>query len=454
MLWLVLSTALAETVPLSQVLELAADKSPEAQIAELQAQHAQIEATKSLLMLAPTIDISGNWMDFGAPLEANLLGTDDASDLDCQSFEAFGLGDLCTSFSEPMLLREARIFDGTVQALWPISALYSISYGAAANRALHTSSVLETQLIRQRIQQSIIQLYLESSYLEQVIKFASESETRLEKLRTNLAAFVNQGLAKPVDLVRIEVAIADAQAGASEAIAGKTLLRNQLNLLAGEQVNPTLIIDRSLLEQPDLAFTQSQEKVPISVQQAQLSADAARSALRAAQGQMFPTLALVAGQSNTSGQGPLTPEQQRYIGVAITGKFDWGARILEAKQASIAAKQAQAGLQVKRDAIDLQLSSAKGALELAQTRLQNALQKGTLAEELLRQAEQTHQQQLLTTEALLEAETLVLEAHLSISENQKNVLLKYLDYRLLQGQSPLDIIKHLEKQNPPNESAQ
>ena len=146
--------------------------------------------------------------------------------------------------------------------------------------------------------------------------------------------------------------------------------------------------------------------------------------------------------------GPLTPEEQRYIGLAITGKFDWGARILDAKQASITAKQAQAGLQVQRDAIELQLSSAKGALELAQTRLRNAQQKATLAEELLRQAEQTHQQQLLTTEALLEAETLVLEAHLSISESQKNVLLKYLDYRLLQGQSPLDIITQLEKQNP------
>ena len=170
MLWLVLGTAYAKSVPLSQVLEQAAAKSPEVHIAELQTQHAKLEATKSLLMLAPTIDISGNWMDFGAPLEANLLGSDASSDLDCQSFEAFGLGDLCTSFSEPMLLREARIFDGTVQALWPISALYSISYGAAANRALHKSSVLEAELIRQRIQQSIIQLYLESSYLEQVIQ--------------------------------------------------------------------------------------------------------------------------------------------------------------------------------------------------------------------------------------------------------------------------------------------
>ena len=232
------------------------------------------------------------------------------------------------------------------------------------------------------------------------------------------------------------------------------MLRSQLNLLAGEEVNPALSIDKSLLEQPELVTTPSSEKVPLSVQQAQLNADAARSAVRAAQGQMFPTLALVAGQSNTAGQGPLTPEEQRYIGLAITGKFDWGARILDAKQASITAKQAQAGLQVQRDAIELQLSSAKGALELAQTRLRNAQQKGTLAEELLRQAEQTHQQQLLTTEALLEAETLVLEAHLSISESQKNVLLKYLDYRLLQGQSPLDIITQLEKQNPPNESAQ
>ena len=211
---------IAKSVPLSQVLEQAAAKS-RVHIAELQTQHAKLEATKSLLMLAPTIDISGNWMDFGAPLEANLLGSDASSDLDCQSFEAFGLGDLCTSFSEPMLLREARIFDGTVQALWPISALYSISYGAAANRALHKSSVLEAELIRQRIQQSIIQLYLESSYLEQVIQFASESEARLEKLHKNLAAFVAQGLAKPVDLVRIESQLQMQRLGSRKPLPGK-----------------------------------------------------------------------------------------------------------------------------------------------------------------------------------------------------------------------------------------
>ena len=65
--------------------------------------------------------------------------------MDCIPFEAFGFEDLCTSFSEPLLLREDKIFDGNVQIYYPISGAHSIYQGMKSSAVRAGIKEFDTQ---------------------------------------------------------------------------------------------------------------------------------------------------------------------------------------------------------------------------------------------------------------------------------------------------------------------
>ena len=111
---------------------------------------------------------------FGEPLEANLLG-DGTGDMDCAPFEAFGFEDLCTSFSEPLLLREDKIFDGNVQIYYPISGLYSIYQGMKTQQSLLESKESDTQKQVLAIQKQVSDLYFQMLHLEHVMDFTQQT---------------------------------------------------------------------------------------------------------------------------------------------------------------------------------------------------------------------------------------------------------------------------------------
>ena len=131
----------AEPLSLEESISFVASQNPEVQIARLQADKANLERLKVLTNVL-NVQASGSWLDFGEPLESYIIG-DGSSEVDCTSFESFGFGDLCASFSEPLLVREERIFDGSVQVALPISALYSIIEGYSASQHLYEIKSLE-----------------------------------------------------------------------------------------------------------------------------------------------------------------------------------------------------------------------------------------------------------------------------------------------------------------------
>ena len=134
-----MNTLMAEPLSLQESLELVATQNPEVQIARLQADQSNLERLKVLTNLV-TVQASGSWLDFGEPLDSYIIG-DGSEEVDCSSFDAFGFGDLCASFSEPLRVRDERIFDGSIQVAIPISALYSIIEGHSASQHMQLPTV-------------------------------------------------------------------------------------------------------------------------------------------------------------------------------------------------------------------------------------------------------------------------------------------------------------------------
>ena len=96
-----------EEVSLSKVLTFGDQNHPQLRIAGLQAQAARLEELSIYGKMIPAIRLKGNWLDYGSPIEVNLMGE---QELDCTLLAGFGMGDLCSQFGEPLTVREAKTF--------------------------------------------------------------------------------------------------------------------------------------------------------------------------------------------------------------------------------------------------------------------------------------------------------------------------------------------------------
>ena len=164
-----LNSVFAQPLSLQESLSLVRTQNPEVQIARMQADQANLERFR-ILTHALSVQASGSWIDFGEPLDSYLIG-DENTEVDCTSFEAFGFGDLCASFSEPLRVRDDRIFDGSLQLAIPISALYSIMKGHSASTHLHEIKKLE----------EISTVFYKQGTIDQ-IKWIAQKTEKLKKL--------------------------------------------------------------------------------------------------------------------------------------------------------------------------------------------------------------------------------------------------------------------------------
>ena len=338
----------AEPLSLKESLSLISTQNPEVQIARLKADQVNLDRLKVLTNIL-NVQASGSWLDFGEPLETHLIG-DGSTEVDCASFESFGFGDLCDSFSEPLLVREARIFDGSIQVALPLSALYSIIEGYSAGQHLLEIKTIEVEQTRQRIEISAIEIYLQALDVQSQQRILKETLTRLGTNQRSIHAFVEQGLAHPVQGKELDYAIEQTQLGLRQLEQQFHLLCRQMELLLGVEgsFSPKPLPKNILAPKEESLGSNLGHR--IAIHQHQAAQDGAQSAM----GDLFPQVALIVASTATQGQGPFTPTSQNYFGLTIQGEFGWGNKWMTFKQRKMDVVMAQKGLHIQEKSIGIQ----------------------------------------------------------------------------------------------------
>ena len=430
-MWLLLFSSLSfsEELNLPDSLALVEQENVEVHIARLESEKAHMEKLLALSRLLPAVEGNSAWLNYGEPLEAHLIG-DGSEDIDCAPFDAFGLSDLCASFSDPMLLREDKVFDGSIRILYSISALYSIPQGYRSAILMAEAADIQILQTKKRIQLSVIELYMEALHLQRVIQFAAETQRRLTHHKTNIQAFVDQGFVNPIEITRLEKAMLEAQIGQEEAESGYRLLCRQLELLVGVPVTPLPL--QHQLQMGDSISAQEHELIQI----AQLQADAAAAMTKAAYGLLLPSVTLVGGQTLTSGQGPLTPTSQQYVGLSVNGTFSWGDKWVQVQKMKKDKQMAEKAVALQESALLVQQEAAREAWLIADKKLDVAQKQVELSTEIRRQAESTFQQQLLTTAELLDSESEYLRAQLALAAAESQLVIAQARYQYATERAP------------------
>lgn len=418
-----IQVSMAAPLTLQESVTLVRSQSPELQIARLQHDQANLERLK-VLTNAVSLEAAGSWLDFGEPLDVYLMG-DGSADVDCSAFEAFGFGDLCTSFSEPLRLRDQRIFDGSIQVAVPLSALYSIVEGHSANQHLADIKGLEAEQTRQRLEVSVIDIYLQTLELQHQVELLKDTQARLEQHKQSVEAFVAQGFAHSVQVKELEYALAQTKLGSTQAQQGYELLCQQLQLLLGldEPFEPTPLTDVILPP------TEGELQDNLSLQIATHQRAAAQDGLQAAYGDLIPTVAILAAQTNTQGQGALNPTSQQYIGLSVQGKLAWGQKWMTIKQRQMDYTMAQQAVEMQTQGTQLLQTQLRNQWQQSLDQIEIAKLKVDIETTKLSQAKAQFDAQHITITDLLDTEAEFTQANLTLTHAKYQAIVTQAQYQ-------------------------
>ena len=414
------SNTTPQKVLLTDVLDSIEEKNPQILLSKIEEDQQRLNLWKSVSQLTPIIKAEGTWLDFETPLEVHLLG-DGSQDVDCSTFETFGFGDLCTSFSEPLLLREERIFDGNIQIVYPLSNLYSIYQGMKAQQSiLHAQQhTTKTQILD--MQQQVVSIYFEMLHLQHVIAFTNETKERLLQTQKRISAMVEQGIVNQLDLQRIKTGVLEIEQGKIEAEMGFLLLQDQVAFLTDMIVIPT-----ELSKEEENVLIERAKHIGIDQQHPELQSilyqsQAAQNGYKASTGQLFPNIVALGSLQQTQGQGPMTPTQQKYVGIAVQGDFQFGQKVLQQQNNKMNVQKSIQGYEILQASLELELRSLQYQLEVSLSKRELFEKKVEVEKEALRQANVLFDKNMLTTSELLEQEQKLYEAKLQQEEHTKHL---------------------------------
>ena len=423
LLLFLLRSVFAQPLSLQESLALVRTQNPEVQIARLQADQANLERYKVLTNVL-NIQIAGSWLDFGAPLDSYLIG-DANTDVDCSSFEAFGFGDLCASFSEPLRIRDERIFDGSLQVAFPLSALYSIVKGYSANQHLHEIKKLEIEQTRQRIEISTIEVYMQALDMKSQQEILKQTHARLLTNKQSVQAFVDQGFVNPIQLQELDLGIQQTELGIRRLEQAYELLCGQIELLLGLEDSFSPVPLTGNITPPKEESLQSSLSHKISFHQHQAALDGVQAAI----GDLIPSIALIGASTVTQGQGPFTPTSQSYVGLNIKAEFGWGKKWMTLKQRKMDAMMAHQGMNIKQEALSLQQKQHKQSWENTIASISLAEKKVEIEKHKREQAQAQFDAHQITMSDLLEAESHFSDAQIELLRARNQSIVSQAKYQ-------------------------
>ena len=425
MFCLLISLSHAEPISLQDAYALAAQNNAQLKLADWSSTKAKIAEQQAWLSILPQVKAEASWLYFDEPIEISFTGD---ADVDCTLFDNFGFGDLCASFAEPIVVREDEIYEGKLQLVQPLTPLYSIVNGARARSALHRVAEAEAQLTQGEVMVSVTESYMELQTMAAAEALAEHTIERLKLHVQRAQNFEAQGLMTALDVRQIELGLQDAELASKQAALGKMVAERKIELLLGR---PNLEAKGVTLPDSEPSF-QLMDSTPQTVM-AEGQLDAAKAGLQASAGQLVPTVALIAGITQTEGQGAFAANEQRFVGVTVSGDFQWGQKALQVRQSHLDVKMAEAGSEVQLHQQRIQQEAAILQAEMAYAEWKTAQAKAKLAADMRLKAESMFEQQMLSAAELMDSENEQLGAEMAVLNAEKKAIVALAEAQSVLG---------------------
>jgi outer membrane protein len=299
---------------------------------------------------------------------------------------------------------------------------------SAADRAQIAAAEAD---VRQNVETQFLRIF-EAQALEQI---AASSVRELSDQVTVAKARLASGVITQADLLRIEVAVANAQQQGLEAHSQGQIARAQLFAAIGlppaDAAEMTLVEPserlngaRARAAAPSLTslLPQTQAKRPELAQQLHLVAAADRQASARAYA-LLPDVDLEAAYLRIDGQ-PFSPKNSAYVGVkAQWAIWEWGAALHQRSAAEALADAARRDRDMLERQIEAELAASLAQGDAARGAVDSAGKAVASAEEAYRVTDAALKAGAATTTDLLESQAALTQARLNLTRAQYELVL-------------------------------
>jgi len=403
---LVAAPLAAAPITLDEALALASRANPEVRVADLEAAAARARAAGVRSYLLPTVTATGAVLWWDSPLEATFIEGDPCASLDA-ALRPF-CEEMVAPYQEPILLRDARTEQLSLQARQPLSGLYGVSQGWRAGRAAARAAEADAGAVRASKAVEVVDAWFTALEVRRMVDVARRGVEALEAHRTRALAFHEVGLLGRNELLQLEVALSEARVNLLRAETGVDLAERRLALVAGSDEAALQPADLDLATLPPLPEAVPAPAATLPTLQAlaarREAALANRNRLRA---DLLPQVGAIGSWTRNWGLGTFSAEQEWYVGLGLQWEgLDWGRHWYAAKEAGFQAEQAAVGLAAMERGARLQADAALVDARVAQAALEASRTTVDQAEENLRIVTARFDAHVAPATDLLEAETL------------------------------------------------
>lgn len=404
-------------IALDEAERLALHSNPSLQAVSARVKSGELAARATISRMGPSFALSEEFQVWDSPFVINFPNFTDPSGPP-------------TAFTG----RDQTTNTFALAAQQPLLGLVRLVEEYRAQRQTAAATKAQLQVAQQAVLQGIRTAYLRHFEAKALEEIAQQSEKELSEQVTIAQAKLKAGVLTNADVLRVQVAVANAQ---QQEIVGRTqadIARASILITLGispdeavELVEPTALIQTSRTElgnyksSIERALTTRPELLT-----ARLSIETAQHQQRARLLSILPDVNLEAGYTRIDGQ-VFAPKNAAFLGVKATWAFwDWGATWFgyraakaqsEAATQDLAAQQRQISSEVASELA--QSKSARSAVRLAEQSIESAAEAYRVTEALVKAGS-------ATTTDLLESQAALSQARLNLVRAQYQMAIAYV----------------------------
>lgn len=397
----------ARDLTLSEAVRRGLETSPDLRMGRADLQRADAEKAASVAGMAPRLTI-----------ESKVLYWDSATDMtfdlpsDLIAFiQPFLPPDQTLSTSMDFQVMERLTGEVVLQAVQPLSPLYSLANAYLARKAAHLAARYDQEADRNTTRHNVTEAFFRLRSVSSMVGVARLGVEQVQAHIKTARAFHKAGIVGRDDVLRAETALARVQEQLSRAENGEILARIALNMAVGlppgedtrpvghfdEDPPPWALaleesIERALANRPEIAAVGKQVE----------AADAGRKAMI---GSLVPTLSAVFRYNYQKGN-LFQQEQNYFVGGALTWNFwQWGEQWYRMKSAEALRDKALAGMEKARLGITLDVSKAWTDIRTARSSIAMNRKAIESAQENLRVVTRKYEASAATSVEVLDAQS-------------------------------------------------
>jgi outer membrane protein len=406
-----------QTVTLKDAVNYALQNKAEAAKAKLDVENSEYQIQEVRAQALPNISADGN-LTYNPILQLNAVNFG-------QGTQLLAFGQKWNSVGGVNLTQ--KIFD------------QSVFTGLQAAKTTREFYQVNAQLTEEQVIERVANNYYQVYVQRQKLVLIDSTYKNTERVRNVIKGQFDAGLARKIDLDRMEVNLRNIATQRQQTINAVQLQENTLKFYMGMPINTPITLPQGDFEVKPLALndtpdTTSRTEYQLLKKQEKLY----YYNKKAQEAAYYPTLSLTAGY-NYIGQGPEMPwfkkpsdgvywSDYSSIGVnlhiPIFAGFGTRAKV---RQADIELRKTAEDLKDTKLSLDLAFENAKTQITNNLITIQNQQENAQLAKEVLENTQNNYQQGLATLTDLLDAETSYIEA-------QNNYTSALLDYKLAEVQ--------------------